>query len=458
MATIKIYNSLNKQIEEFTPINDGNVSMYTCGPTVYNNPHIGNYRAYVFADILRRTLESNGLNVKQVVNLTDVDDKTIKKSIELGIPLKELTYKYEEEFYKGRESLKLLPAYKYPRATDSITEMVQIINTLLDKGIAYKSDDGSVYFSVEKDSNYGQLVKIDKDKLKQNASGRMSADEYDNDNAQDFALWKAWDENDGEVFWDTELGRGRPGWHIECSAMAREFLGVTIDIHTGGVDNMFPHHENEIAQSECANDKLFSKYFMHCEHLLVDGKKMAKRDGNFLMLEDLIERGVSPISYKYFLYTTHYRTPANLTWDALYAAETSMMRMYEKFITIMDTKPGSVDESVINLIKESLYSDINTAGALAKFIEIFDSNALDKDVKLATILAADKILGFGFNDYYSAERILPDDIRQIARERDNARAEKDYNKSDELREVLNQRGYVVIDTKDASIVAINPLK
>lgn len=462
MATVKLYNSLTKKIEDFKSIKTDEVSIYTCGPTVYNTPHIGNYRAYIFADILKRTLICSGFNVKQVINLTDVDDKTIKKSKELGISLAELTHQYEQEFYVGRKELHLLDAYKYPRATDSINEIVNVIKSLLEKGFAYKTEDGSIYFSVEKDKEYGKLVNIDKEKLKQNASGRMnSADEYESDNIQDFALWKAWDDDDGDVFWETELGRGRPGWHIECSAMVREFLGETIDIHTGGVDNMFPHHENEIAQSECAHGKVFSNFFMHCEHLLVDGKKMAKRDGNFLMLNDLKEHSVSSLAYKYFLYGTHYRTPANLTWDGLFAAQTSLMRMYEKFISIMNTNKDNADvdfvKKYIEHIQSSLSNDLNTASALANFVALFDYSDITPETKLETALEIDKILGLGFNEYYKQDNTLPPDVQTIADERLNVRSLKDYTRSDELRELLNQRGYIVIDTKDSSIVVQNPL-
>jgi len=459
MATIKLYNSLTKQIEEFKPLQDGQVSMYTCGPTVYNAPHIGNYRSYIFADILRRTLECSGYDVKQVINLTDVDDKTIKKSIELGIPLSELTLKYEQEFYIGREHLNLLPAYKYPRATESIPTMVEIIKTLLKKDFAYKAEDGSIYFRVANDKEYGQLVNIDKDKLKENASGRMNnADEYDAESPQDFALWKAWDENDGIVFWETDLGKGRPGWHIECSAMAKESFGLTLDIHTGGVDNAFPHHENEIAQSECANDKTFARYFTHCEHLMVDGRKMAKRDGSFIMLTDLQEHGVSPLAYKYFLYGTHYRIQANMTWDGLYSAQTALMRMYEKFINIIGTNPGTANYGYVDKIIASLQNDLNTAEALATFIALFDDVEIHSVDKLCTVLVIDNILGLGFNEYYKIDKTLPIAIQTLADERINARNIKDYARSDELREDLNSHGYVVIDTKDVSIIALNPLK
>lgn len=459
MATIKFFNSLTKKIEEFVPQNsDNNVSIYTCGPTIYNTPHIGNYRAYIFADILRRTLESYNYNVKQVINLTDVDDKTVKKSIELNLPLIEFTKKFEQDFYEGRSELKLLPATHYTRATDSIPKMIEIIELLLEKGFAYISSDNSVYFKVSSDKNYGQLVDIDPNNLKANASGRIDVDEYTTENIQDFALWKAWDENDGSVKWPSPWGLGRPGWHIECSAMAREFIGGIIDIHTGGIDNMFPHHENEIAQSECAYGHQFSRFFMHNNHLMIDGKKMAKSDGNFLMLSDFTAKGINPLSYKYFLYGTHYRSPANMTWDALSGAQTTLMRMYEKFILLMNVQTGIVNEEYLNKIKNALANDLNTAEAIAVFIELFDDVEINDNDKLVTILNLDNILGLGFNEYYNKDKTLPLDILEIIKERENARSNKDYTKSDELRDLLNNKNYLVIDTKESSIVVINPLK
>lgn len=459
MATIKFYNSLTKKIEEFVPQNsDNNVSIYTCGPTIYNTPHIGNYRAYIFADILRRTLEAYNYNVNQVINLTDVDDKTIKKSIELNLPLIEFTKKFEQDFYEGRAELKLLPATHYTRATDSIPKMIEIIELLLEKGFAYIAEDNSVYFKVSQDKNYGQLVNIDPSKIKQNASGRISRDEYTEDDIQDFALWKAWDTNDGSVKWPSPWGLGRPGWHIECSAMAREFIGGIIDIHTGGIDNMFPHHENEIAQSECAYGHQFSRFFMHNNHLMIDGKKMAKSDGNFLMLSDFTAKGINPLSYKYFLYGTHYRSPANMTWDALNGAQTTLLRMYEKFILLMNIQTDTVNEEYLNKVKNALANDLNTAEAIAVFIELFDDVKINDNDKLATILSLDNILGLGFNEYYKKDKSLPKDIIKTIKERENARSNKDYTKSDELRDLLTNQNYLVIDTKESSIVVINPLK
>lgn len=463
MASLELYNSLTKKNEAFNPINlDGSVLMYTCGPTVYNYPHLGNYRSYIFADLLKRVLILNDFKVKQVINLTDVDDKTIKSANELGISLKELTTKYELDFYSGRESLNLLPAELYPRATNSIPKMIEIITALIAKGFAYLAHDGSVYFKVDQDKNYGKLVALDKDSLKQNASGRMNNDEYELDSIQDFALWKAYDETDGTIFWNSPWGKGRPGWHIECSAMAQEFLGTTIDIHTGGVDNMFPHHENEIAQSECANDAIFSNYFLHCEHLLIDGKKMAKRDGNFLMLDDLKSKSISSLAYKLFLYGTHYQTQANFTWDAVSAAETSLIRMYEKFVILINntinTDSNIINQDYLSKIKNSLNNNLNSAEAIAVFIAIFDDENIAEQEKLNTILNMDSVLGLGFNEYYRLDKTIPENIQALITERSNARISKDYNKSDELRETLNSNGYIVIDTKDSSIIAINPLK
>lgn len=459
MATIRFHNSLTKHVEEFSPVNADTkgVSMYTCGPTIYNAPHIGNYRAYIFADILRRTLAAHGYTVNQIINLTDVDDKTIKKSRELGISLEEMTKQYEQDFYDGRKELHLLPASHYPRATGSIPKIIEVIELLLEKNFAYRSEDGSVYFRVSSDPHYGQLVDIDPNKIKENAGGRMDNDEYDKDTIQDFALWKAWDEKDGPVKWNSPWGEGHPGWHIECSAMIREFIGDIVDIHTGGIDNMFPHHENEIAQSECAYDHTLSRFFVHCNHLLIDGKKMAKSDGNFLMLSDFRPRGISPLSYKYFLYGTHYRSPANMTWDAIYGAQTTLKRMYEKYITIMHSPEGSVDRVYLERVKAALASDLNTAEAIAVFIELFDDTALSDESKLATVHAVDTILGLGFIEYHKRDKTLPYDIKKIADERNMAREAKNYERSDELREILSINGYLAMDTKEGSIVVRNPL-
>ena len=323
---LNIFNTLSRSKEEFEPISENKVGLYTCGPTVYNYPHIGNYRAYIFGDILKRYLTYRGYNVKHIMNITDIDDKTIRDSKAQGKSLKDFTEFYTLEFYKDRDELNITKADNYTKATDFIPEMVKIIEKLLEKGFAYKTEDGSVYFDIHKDPDYGKLSHFKISDLKENAKGRITKDEYDKDSAEDFALWKAWDNSDGEVFWETSLGKGRPGWHIECSAMSMHELGETFDLHTGGVDNMFPHHENEIAQSECATGKMFSKYFMHNEHLMVDGVKMAKSAGNFYTLRDLIEKGVEPLAFRLWIYGAHYRTKTNFTLDAVNASQVEIGR------------------------------------------------------------------------------------------------------------------------------------
>ena len=275
---MKFYNTLSKSLEEFKPIETGKVKLYTCGPTVYNFAHIGNLRTYIFEDLLRRLLEFSGYNVVQVMNMTDVDDKTIKAAGGNRDEFSTLTKKYEKAFLSDLEELNILRPTEITRATEYIDQIVEFVSELLDKGFAYKGQDGSIYFSIDKFADYGKLSGLDKNGIKSGA--RVSQDEYTKENPADFALWKAWDESDGDIFWDTSLGRGRPGWHIECSTMSQDKLGETIDIHTGGVDLVFPHHENEIAQSEARTGKRFVNFWLHAEHLLVDGKKMSKSLGN----------------------------------------------------------------------------------------------------------------------------------------------------------------------------------
>ncbi|MBR4652678.1 MAG: cysteine--tRNA ligase, partial [Kiritimatiellae bacterium] len=286
---MNVYNSLTRRMGPLVPLADNTIRLYTCGPTVYNYAHIGNFRAYAFEDILRRTIQFNGMKVKQVMNLTDVDDKTIRGANAAGVRLADYTRTYKDAFFADLKKLNIQPAEVYPAATDHIPEMIALVERLVEKGIAYRSDDGSVYFAVTKFPGYGKLAHIDFDH--QRTGARCAADEYDKENVGDFALWKAWEESDGPVGWESPWGRGRPGWHIECSAMSMKYLGETFDLHTGGIDNLFPHHENEIAQAEAATGKPFSKYWMHCAHLMVEGHKMSKSAGNFFTLRDILSRG-----------------------------------------------------------------------------------------------------------------------------------------------------------------------
>ncbi len=417
--------------------------MYTCGPTVYNYPHIGNYRAYTFADIIKRVLTYEGYKVKQIMNLTDVDDKTIRDSQKEGKPLKEFTEFYTEEFYKDEKMMNILPASKFTRATDFIREMVEIIQKLLDKGLAYKSEDGSIYFDIRKFKNYGKLSGAVLAEQKENASGRIKSDEYEKDNMQDFALWKAWDEGDGNVFWETKLGKGRPGWHIECSAMSMANLGEQIDIHTGGVDNMFPHHENEIAQSEGATGKSpFVKYWMHNEWVLVDKKKMAKSFKNFYTLRDLSEKGINPLAYRLWLLMAHYRSKANFTWDALEGAETALSRLYRQYLDLGEDN-GSVNEAYKQKFKEYLEDDLDTPRALTVVWDLLKDEKVSPANKRSTLLDFDKVLGLGLAELKEEE--VPDEITKLAKEREIARKNKDFKKSDDLREKIKQLGYEVKD-------------
>lgn len=307
---LKLYNTLTRKKDVFKPLKKNKVGMYVCGPTIYNYVHIGNLRAYVFADILRRFLKESNYKIKEVMNLTDVDDKTIKQSQKDGKNLREFTEKYEKTFLEDIKKMNIEKPEILPRATNNIKQMVSLIKKLLEKGIAYKAKDG-IYFSIQKFKDYGKLSKIKTKNLKEGASNRVLKDEYNKDNANDFVLWKFYDKKDENVFWNTKLGKGRPGWHIECSVMSMRYLGKSFDIHLGGVDLIFPHHENEIAQSEAATGKKFVNYWMHNEWILVNGQKMSKSLNNFYKLSDITKEGYSPFDLRYLYLLTHYRKPLN---------------------------------------------------------------------------------------------------------------------------------------------------
>lgn len=447
----KFYNTLSREIEDFSPLRAGKVSLYTCGPTVYDYAHIGNFRAYVFGDILKRSLTYIGYDVDHVMNITDIDDKTIKNSIEQNKSLTEFTEFYTNAFFEDRDKLNILPAKKYTKATDYIKEMLEIINTLIEKDFAYIEEDGSVYFDIRKADNYGKLSHFDLNALKQNAGGRLKKDEYDKENAQDFALWKAYSESDGDVSWDpkeflghdTKIQKGRPGWHIECSAMSIKNLGETIDIHTGGVDNIFPHHENEIAQSESFTGKPFVKYWMHNEHLLVDGKKMAKSAGNFYTLRDLEEKGINPLAFRMWLFTAHYRTLTNFSLDTLKGTESALKRFLEAY-NALGNEIGTVDDSYSAKFKSLLSDDLDTPKALALAWDLLKDNLVENKQKKATLLDFDKVFGFGLADQKEIE--IPEEVLSLAKEREEARAQKDWQKSDELRDKIASLGFEIKDT------------
>ncbi len=312
---LRLFNTLTKNLEEFKPSDSKRVTLYSCGPTVYTFAHIGNFRTFVFIDLLKRYLKFLGFEVHHIMNITDVDDKIIQKCSEESRTREDLTEEFTQAFFDDLESLKIEPASIYPKATDHIGEMQTLISKLIDQNYAYQSKDGSVFFKLSEFSDYGKLSGIDQEGLSQ--TERVSNDEYDKESVHDFALWKAWKEEDGEVAWDSPWGRGRPAWHIECSAMSMHFLGETFDIHTGGVDLIFPHHENELAQSVCATGKILAKYWLHNEHLVVEDAKMSKSAGNFYSLQDLLKKGYSSSTIRYLLLSTHYKQKVNLTFDGL---------------------------------------------------------------------------------------------------------------------------------------------
>ena len=456
--SISFFNTLTRKKEVFKPLEEGKVKMYTCGPTVYDFAHIGNFRAFLFEDILKRWLVQRGLKVTHVMNLTDIDDKTIKGSQTQGVPLRQFTDFYVKAFFEDINALNIQPADVYPKATDHIPEMVTLIKTLMAKNIAYKGDDGSIYYAVCKFADYGKLSKIKVDELK--AGARVSQDEYAKEEAQDFALWKAWTPEDGDVYWETELSKGRPGWHIECSAMSMKYLGETFDIHCGGVDNMFPHHENETAQSEAATGKKFVNYWMHNEHLLVEGKKMSKRFGNFYTLRDLLSKGYDPIAIRYLLISTHYRQQFNFTLEGLEAAKAAVERL-RNFMRRLHEADGENTGKVAILTDKlkacfggSMDDDLNIGIALSSLFDfVREINSL-LDVNLVSKQEAAEVGGYmtridevlGVIGKVEVEEALSSDIDALVHKREAARKAKNWKEADAIRAQLKAMGIVLEDT------------
>jgi len=453
---MKVYNTLTRHLDEIAPLEEGHVRMYTCGPTVYNAAHIGNFRTYMFEDLLRRTLEFNGLRVTQVMNLTDVDDKTIRGAIESGKALNDYTQVYKDMFFEDIKALNIEPAEHYPAATEHVPEMIALVQTLIDKGLAYSSDDGSVYFSIARFEDYGKLARIDTSGMR--AGARVAQDEYEKENVADFALWKAWDERDGDVAWDSPWGRGRPGWHIECSAMSMKYLGESFDLHTGGVDNMFPHHEDEIAQSEGATGKPFVTIWMHSAHLVVDGKKMSKSLGNFYTLRDVMEKGYNGREIRYLLLATHYRQSLNFTFDGLDAARAALARIDEFMDRLASTAtrgdglPAWADVAK-KQFSDALNHDLNIAEALAAIFDMvhagnraMDGDDLDWDASAVIELMAQQDCVLGVLKGESAE--VDAEVNELVEQRAAARSGKDWAASDQLRDQLRELGWEVRDTPD----------
>ncbi len=456
---IWFFNTLTREKEKFTPLDVSKVCMYTCGPTVYDYAHIGNFRAFLFEDLLKRWLEYRGFDVVHVMNLTDVDDRTIKGSQKKQIPFKEYTEFYVKAFFEDVAVLNIEPASYYPRATEHIPEMINLIRTLVSKGYAYQAEDGSIYYAINKFKDYGKLSRIVVQDLK--AGARVKQDEYAKEEAQDFALWKAWTVEDGGVYWETEFGKGRPGWHIECSAMSMKYLGKTFDIHCGGVDNIFPHHENEIAQSEAATGKNFVRYWLHNEHLLVEGKKMAKRLGNFYTLRDLLDKGYDPKAIRYLLISTHYRQQFNFTFEGLQAARGAIDRLVNLMRRLQDANGQGGGQKTTELIRkvqsafgEAMDDDLNISVALAALFDfvrevnnLLDANLVSKeDAKQVFELVSgfDEVLGV--IGQVRAEGNLSKEAEDLVKKREKAREAKDWKTADTIRQQLKAMGITIEDT------------
>lgn len=456
---LHFYNTMSRSLELFRPLEPGRVRMYTCGPTVYGRAHIGNFRAYVFEDLLRRHLHASGYSLTHVMNLTDVDDKTIRTSIAEGLPLTQFTRQHIDTFFADSAALRIERADHYPAATEHIPEMIALIQTLLDKGVAYQSEDGSIYFSIEKFPEYGKLAHLDRAGLRPGA--RVAQDEFEKEDAADFALWKAWTEKDGDVAWDAPWGRGRPGWHVECSAMSMKYLGASFDIHCGGVDNIFPHHECEIAQSESATGKPFVRYWLHCAHLVVDGKKMAKSQGNFHTLADLLDEGFTGREIRYQLLATHYRQTLNFTRDGLLAARAALLRV-DEFSERLRARAGALAatagkapqwaEAGGAAFRAAMDRDLNISEGLAALFDLLrvgnkalDSGELSPEDAAATVAVLDgidRVLGVLKPEAAAADA----EVLALVEQRQAARTAKKWAESDRLRDEIAARGWIVQDS------------
>jgi cysteinyl-tRNA synthetase len=453
---MRIFNTLTRRIEDLEPRQPGRVGLYTCGPTVYDFAHIGNFRTYVWEDLLRRTLKYLGFAVTQVMNITDIEDKIIKKALEQGVGLSEITEPFIAAFFEDLDTLGIERAEHYPRATEHIPEMIAIAQALEGKGLTYVSQ-GSLYFRIDAFRTYGRLSNLENRQIKVGA--RVDSDEYDKDDARDFVLWKG--HKDGEPSWDSPYGPGRPGWHLECSAMSMKYLGESFDLHTGGVDNIFPHHENEIAQSEGATGHPFVKYWMHAAHLMVDGEKMAKSKGNFYTIRDLIAKGHDPRVIRYLLLTTHYRTSLNFTFDGLARAAGELARFDALFarldeVTLAPGRDAAFDAKVAAIeteVRAALADDLNVSSATgALFRAVREANAaLDKNELPAdsaqelreTLGRVDGVFGVLVK---KTQELLGPEIEALIAGRQEARRAKNFAESDRIRDLLAAQGIVLEDT------------
>ena len=442
---IRLHDSLTREVRELKPSHaDGVIRFYNCGPTVYAPAHIGNFRTFVVNDVIRRLLELEfgADKVKHVRNLTDVDDKTIKRARDEGRPLAEVTRQWTEKFHADCAALHCLTPHVEPTATGHIREQVDMIEVLMQKGNAYRAPDGSVYFKVSSFDGYGRLSRV-KERELQMGSALKAVDADEKEDGSDFALWKAHKPDDGANAWDSPWGRGRPGWHIECSAMSKKHLGATIDLHTGGVDLLFPHHENEIAQSECCNGTAFAQHWYHSEHLLVDGKKMSKSLGNLYTLDDLKAKGFSPMALRYALLMGHPRKQLNFTLDSLHAAEKALGTL-RQFRTSLASVGG--DATLFAPVHAALADDLNTPGSLGALFTIV--NRGPQGVELAAFDRVLFALGLKLDAPVAPKADIPADIADLAAKRWAAKQAKDFAAADTLRNELTAAGWSMLDRKD----------
>jgi cysteinyl-tRNA synthetase len=454
----RFFNTLGRRVTDFRPLEEGHTRMYTCGPTVYNVAHIGNLRTFVFEDVLRRHLKASGLRVTQIMNLTDVDDKTIRGAAEEGLPLPEFTTRYTDAFFRDLKRLNVDPAEEYPRATDHIPEMIALIERLRERGHTYESE-GSVWFRIATFPEYGKLSRID---LTQTRRGeRVAEDEYEKEDVRDFALWKA--AKPGEPTWDSPFGPGRPGWHIECSAMSMKYLGEHFDIHTGAVDNIFPHHENEIAQSEGATGKPFVNHWLHAEHLIVDGEKMSKSKGNFYTLDDVLAKENNPAAVRYLFLSVPYRKKLNFTWEALSGAAAAVDRIRSAAVRVDEVAASGSSKSGPFPAAEraekfradffaAMDDDLNTAeaqGVLFPFLREINAAIDERTLDAAGARIAREAIGVAdqiFAVLPAAPEILPAEIEARIEARIAARKRRDFKEADRIRAELAAQGIVLEDS------------
>lgn len=457
---LRLYNTLTRRKEPFEPLVAGKVGMYTCGPTVYSYAHVGNLRTFMFQDLLRRHLEYRGFEVDHVMNITDVEDKIIKACKETGETRADLTERYTQEFFKDLDVLGVRRPGTAPRATNYIDEMVQLIGQLRERGHTYEVD-GSIYYKISSFPDYGKLSHFNLDELQQGASGRVESDEYGTDDARDFALWKAYTEDDGDIFWDTPIGKGRPGWHLECSCMSMALLGESFDIHCGAVDLVFPHHENEIAQSEGATGKPFVRYWIHAAHLNIEGQKISKSLGNVINLRTLLDDGHDPIAIRWALRATHYRQPTNFSAETLESAKHAVDRVRDFRRRLNDVASttgsdlGDLCATCESAFGEALDEDLNISGALAAVFDfiratnkLLDDNEVSAEgakSALALLDRLDDVVGL-LGDAPDSE--APPEILDLVKQRQDARRQKDFARADAIRDELISSGWILEDTPD----------